>query len=540
MAQARKQTDINESPIARRLGDYIYEKLRACLIDKKHVAHFTAHTYSKPIVDNSELSSQIKRWFKDALDATSITARQKIYSSNNHILMLPEIKKLLDNLITSMAAGYHLNADKNLLDTYLQGELAKFIKEEYEEKIKAALTNFAAEKYVKVDSRTQIDDIDIRRMDSLAKLFDFTSMLSVCNAVTIHEGALIVSYNISDVNVKDEILGKLRIRLQEFNSLFKHLPSLASSGSHEQAEMVLSTSANNLYCTGYGLPKEIVHQALSRITDLVLFDDEPFEDDVVKTVLKCANNIKVLFPDVDANKNFRILVASSGFKPKDYRYINVDGINSHAATVTHFHAEQILAFYLRGKKNYKEKYSKDKLLPLGVTKLCCPTCHHNLKDEPVKVRGYHGDFDPKTISLLVSEPMQRAIPKTPKQHITYADRSPQKPLRHRFNSIDEKGVSSARVMRHLDFGTDEQDELMVENIKRTTTTVEEIVNGVTRKTTVVQETINRAYASHNQHTLFFDVNPVTADYSADDEEFRSAEEASDSESSQEQRRCVIL
>jgi hypothetical protein len=233
-------------------------------------------------------------------------------------------------------------------------------------------------------------NVRLRRFDAMARLFSIRPAHSVCSAVTIYNGELIIGANAKEEAHEELVrlaikksLDDLRTVVKDMNAKFKrNALSRAEDDTEFKAALKIHTQ-QVIEPHGLSVPVETFEQALYKFVDSMLFDDLIFTPE--EKILFMTHECVILTPE--------FLRRHSEYAMKDIQY---------------FHAEQLVVAYINNPKA---------TITLGISKLSCTDCHNNLSLLPgVMYSGTHGQAYRGTVSVDVRPQANDAVaagPKTP-------------------------------------------------------------------------------------------------------------------------------
>lgn len=288
--------------------------------------------------------------------------------------------------------------------------------------------NCMAHTYQSRDNR-QIENEErpIRRMTALARLFRLKKGLSMCNAVTIHQGELLLAFNMSFNDNHDEVMKLIQQKIAVLEAHFNKVSKMTVAKYHEEQQALSQeTYAGLLAVGGNSLKDYRVLQSLDKITDTLLFDPECPIPEIKHIFQQGKLRCRVLLPLMDEDNRLQIMCDDQLLKTP-----------ISTQSVTYAHCEQILAFYLF----QWQKIQQDQNNPLhfGITKLCCQPCRENLQGLPVIVSGSHGEYEHQTLCFFKQDHEMvatAASPGTPRREITHPPESPPSAQKRREEQIE--------------------------------------------------------------------------------------------------------
>lgn len=273
------------------------------------------------------------------------------------------------------------------------------------ERAKQAVGRYIHERTQRLDTRVQ-DDTDtlLRRMDALARLLTVNSRYSTCLSLTIHENALWVSLNRDKEEPFDDVLKLIHQRVD-------FLKKAVATHKDEAYETLWKTIVPDLVTElnkigGSNIPAENLEQDLAKLIYSHGSKCSRLSEEQKKAFV--LNDRKVIFLHAQRDEeNTQIMgikiteFASS--EPGRSLFYRLPLAASKQLLLRQFHAEQLLIHYFResGRLNSEEP------VRLGITKLCCNTCHEFLHHAPgVLKRGTHGLAYEGTFNLHTGKPVQ--------------------------------------------------------------------------------------------------------------------------------------
>lgn len=327
--------------------------------------------------------------------------------------------------------------------------------------LEADFQAYKIRKYSPVDDRKFLSYTDsLRRMDSLARLFNLTNSVSVCTAVGIHNDELLLSFNASDDMQQDVISSVACQRVQVIQAHFATISNMTLDEYHLKQEQINSDTADKLALIHPTvIPKTVIMQAIDKLSHAFVFDDT-FDFSTKAVLLNPAIKFRVLMPYID-NKQIKIrsLAYTNAVTPPVVETFETD-VKAKDLHVSRAHAEQMLAHFVF-KTRHSNDYNADKLLQIGLTKLCCQACRNNLRVLPVEVRGTHGEVRERTFNFIIPDGFPAQQPETPKRRITQAPGSP--PDSAKKKAVEKKTVSHKRDTYHSSGPTETDADPLREN-----------------------------------------------------------------------------
>ena len=177
--------------------DRILSLLTKCflkLLDEKNEAakrhHLDAFEFAKHLFEHNELCVKIVDVITMSIAREELTAQQHKYFCEKVIKHEVEaVNQFLFQLVDV------LHDDTSWVQNPTYDPVIKLSLDELQ--LAVSLGGYLEDCFAARDTRTETDELSIRRMDSLARLFSLDLKLSVCNAVAIHQDELIISFNVS-------------------------------------------------------------------------------------------------------------------------------------------------------------------------------------------------------------------------------------------------------------------------------------------------------------------------------------------------------
>lgn len=271
--------------------------------------------------------------------------------------------------------------------------------------IQASFKDFFSTYLTAEDQRQQIDDRPIRRLDSLSRIFALTPSVSVCSAVAFHQGQLLISANVSNQDSQQQIRQIFVKRTQLLQDLILEIRQKVQSETVDQAfleylDQRSTDYANKMMEAGLvSLPLSRLQQDISKFVHAMTLDQHTFSQTIKDIWLTKPLTTTIMLPaeeKIAGIKHVKLTI-------KDSVESNLNSLtmpNSYApANLSNFHAEQMLGHYVFRIKS-DSTYNSSNPLQIGISKLCCHTCHRVLQMYPVKVRGTHGQAYEQVEPLL--------------------------------------------------------------------------------------------------------------------------------------------
>ncbi len=264
------------------------------------------------------------------------------------------------------------------------------------------LTALAAEREV-LDRRVyHTHDRDVRRHDSLSRILTFNARNSVCTAITVHEGRLIVSANSSGELSSDVLaqgivakLGVLKAFLdvaetfphenEDFEAEVERAAGLlvAQNGISGTAEE-LKQALRKLYRSSQGEPSELLD------AEIVLLGAIRNTDRL--TVLLPSWKITDQAPQVDAPglKVYQKERATDSLALEGIHAFDPELQLAGTEKISSFHAEQLLTVYLERVLGVNLRGADGEYV-FGISKLACADCERAMVSRAgVRTRGTSG------------------------------------------------------------------------------------------------------------------------------------------------------
>lgn len=428
--------------------------MRAAYEQSQQITSFTleADTIARNIIDNSKRVKLILNELDKSIDGAYLYEAQKKHFINERIyLAIRTIKHLVKEAYNTAKTNYQVGKPYKKYAAELDANTAIHEGDD--------IPDFITARYPDVDIRKQSDEYKhIRRFDSLANLLTLNAKLSVCTAIAVHNNKLYISLNASSPAAREEIAIAISQRIQAINDYLIKLKTIPENEFDESSSELSEELYEELIKPyGYGIPKDVVMQAIDKFTDAVMYDQKTFSPDVKNALTTNLMNYRLLLPALDnpGGKPGMIILThdeiigdaikkeKKGNKTVPKFNDNIKPITIETAqkcgSITDIHAEQLIAYniFIREKS---DKYSTENPFDLGISKLCCRTCKANLESlEFIRVRGEHGILYETTTSLLpgANQELLRHM-STPKKGPTEPRRSPPNSARKRRNPESDK------------------------------------------------------------------------------------------------------
>jgi hypothetical protein len=281
-------------------------------------------------------------------------------------------------------------------------------------------------------------DVALRRLDSLARLLGMNMGISACSAVSIVDGELVISANVSAHENTQEVLGILHQKMSvirtalnamvvirhdwEENANFPEQLKILENAYLDEHVMpqleaiggLLQPGNDGLYATKQAFRKLActVSMGGTEANSLSAADIE---------IMLNPNKTIYLLPARDAVAQDTLAVAAvldeqvmrpviGIFKANAAGELVSEGkirlpLDDDETEVDKFHAEQVTAYYAKqlAKETGVEvlaQYNRK----IGISMLCCRTCARALRDEGFTVRGSHELRYKGTINLFKPAP----------------------------------------------------------------------------------------------------------------------------------------
>ncbi len=256
-----------------------------------------------------------------------------------------------------------------------------------------------------------------RRYDSLARLLSLKQGFSVVSAVTIVDGELIIGANSSGNESSDLLAETLR---QKVGLIRRFLNQVGRSDFNEDdLPTLIIACVVDLYATGGTSQNQaLLAQALLKLVNATRpLSEEAATPDSFSTIetaaILGAGSFTLLLPAGKIKNSDEIESHLSQFSANSESMVQLEpipvGESLRSSLVRHFHAEQLIAYYLQHTRHYNLNDEAEPKIRIGVSKLCCKTCNHAFQNlSRLQTRGTHGVEYEGTVDLLNSTVCQPA------------------------------------------------------------------------------------------------------------------------------------
>jgi hypothetical protein len=247
------------------------------------------------------------------------------------------------------------------------------------------------------DNRHQNDDVlSIRRMDSLARLFSLPLSLSVCAASAFHQGKIIISANVSQPDDQQKIIAIIAARLALMHEFIKNFQENQHCNYDDFVTLTNLCADKMRAIGGISLPADVFNIAFSKFAHAMIYDKQTFAEEIRLMWRKEQLSFTILSPVSVQDNQISFIEFSQEKTSQDL--LSIPGFKG-SPSVKSVHAEQLLAKYVLGRVD-EQQYNSEHPLQIGVLKLCCKSCEHNLKQLPVMLRGGHGHLYRDTLNFF--------------------------------------------------------------------------------------------------------------------------------------------
>jgi len=317
----------------------------------------------------------------------------------------------------------------------IKSDVPKLELEEQQVQLFTQIVRSLNEQFSPIDNRSFFKvDRKQRRLDSLSKLLSPDGQYTACIALTVFQGEFIISSNnygsTSSSGVPSILLKKLGL-IREFVSRFtfrnvyksqfdeltlEELSFLVSNDQscHINDELFLKTLQPEFFhaCTrlieslsdngGLFQNRQILYQAIIKILfanpETAFPETDCFNQNEYKLIFGSEKDPTILMTVYDnASQNFGLNVWSDiknmpafiMFK-LPFELVDIE--------LKHFHAEQLITYYLLQEKQFRPSYQTP--LRIGLPKLCCVSCTSVMHYFDAIVTGSSGTEISGTVQLL--------------------------------------------------------------------------------------------------------------------------------------------
>ena len=260
-----------------------------------------------------------------------------------------------------------------------------------------------------------------RRFDSLARLLSLQPGFSICSAVTIVNGELIIATN-SAGNASSALLAELlRKKMIIIRTFINKVHRKKIDVTSEFFSRLADSCVHKLICTGgtsqnNALLKQALHKLILATSNAVQETNTDFFSSLERDTL-LGNEFTLLLPtgrikETDQTDYGMDVFDADHILAMEREHHFFSGIPS-TVRINHLHAEQLIVYYLKNIKRLDLQDSEALLIRLGISKLCCETCKDVIKDHVrLQARGTHNIKYEYTVNLL-SEKEKVICPATP-------------------------------------------------------------------------------------------------------------------------------
>ncbi len=263
-----------------------------------------------------------------------------------------------------------------------------------------------------------------RRYDSLARLLSLKPGFSVVSAVTIVEGQLIIGANASGTESADHLADVIWRKL-DIIRLFLYQTNHPDFNLYELPNAI-SLCVDSLYATGgTAQNKTILAQALLKlrhatgVSPTSAASPDTFSLEETRAIVGL-DTFTILLPKGKIRAGDRTESHIAQYTANATSILKSEPLPVHTSLqstlVKHFHAEQLIAYYLQHIKTYPLEEETLPKIRIGVSKLCCKTCNDALQRlNRLQTRGTHGVAYEGTVDLFAETVHQPAAtaPGTP-------------------------------------------------------------------------------------------------------------------------------
>ncbi len=372
-----------------------------------------AHTFTQELIASDDNVNEQIQLVTSAILAAGLPKATFTYLIN-HLEKIAVLPLMIDAIFPEVNTLFTNDDNPHLTYKLTDADAAR---------IRDEISRYLQQAYGETDMREYAThERNVRRMDSLARILSLSSRLSVCSAVTFYHGKLLIAANLGKENDRDKVINALKNR---FEILCQFIAKMKDAKVSEMTQVV-DTFYNELISEGgSNLQKELMVQAMCKFAHAIYKDSETFTDD-----------FRDVFTGFDESRYLIILPATSLSGEPALKITNyVDLSQNYVLTeqpacknISLLHAEQLIAWYIfeinAESQETLDLFKEEAInLPLGITKLSCKTCQHNLSALPFDIRGTHHQSYPDVLGLFT----RSAEPRDPEQQlkaaVTFAERS---------------------------------------------------------------------------------------------------------------------
>ncbi len=365
----------------------IMTNLKRRLIDVMISCYGCSHKSAYKVALNLVSQKGAVKDFVDSFINILIKQREELYVKEQKLFLINSIGSftILAEFVSSFEKSL---VSQKLLEIPLNNILENFTNNFCEKDIKSFFITFNSEYFASEDSRQQIEDRPIRRLDSLARICSLSNALSVCSAVAFHDGELIVSANVSKQGSQQEIkeiLVERAISLQqliiELNSLYMH----HDIDFEYKLTNMSKIFVNDIFeggCTS--MPRSRIQEDVEKFITAIIGNDNIFTSSEKQNWLSKNLRYKIILPNKLSSREFDIQ-SSGSLLDLSFALPKAKAVQPQ---VKNYHAEQLLAYYVF---KLKHDYNIDSPFKIGVSKLCCRACEAVFISKAIKTRGGHGN-----------------------------------------------------------------------------------------------------------------------------------------------------
>ncbi len=392
----------------------------------------------------AEITKQIGMNFKKILKGreVALSIANTLITSNDHItafiqksayvIHTANITKFAKEALVDQYCNGLSNFTPQLLDAIFaqittdqaqnHADLALLLfSDEEQDNCFAVLNDMVVEKIndcMPVDYRQHYTDERLqRRYDSLARLLSMKKSFSVCSAVTIVYGKLLIAANSGGEASSSELamilMKKLAIIRKFLNTLLENQGILINDTVFSE---LVEIHLDELIDTGGTFQnRDLLSQAMVKLARATIPGREPasehfgaadyFSESECNAILH-ETSYDILLPEGKKNVNdpsetaagmTSFEITSDLMKTVFYPF---SGFPT-SVLVKHFHAEQLIIYYLLNAYFINLHGTEDDKIRLGISKLCCKTCDSVIRRYAnLQTRGTHNVLYESTVDLL--------------------------------------------------------------------------------------------------------------------------------------------
>lgn len=322
----------------------------------------------------------------------NISEHRKLRQAHAHIDKLTEVSK---GIFSKIGLTFSNETILTQIIPYIVSYEVEITRSKQKPKSIKELMGILKEKFPTLNSPTLViesQERQLRKWDSLAKLLCPTEEVSACVAVCAYQKDLLISSNTSRTKSNAELTEILSSRMKIIRDFLLAVTQEAKPLSKDEmseftgvkfsdiAKLLANQAVLKLMMMEFGgftssIPTTVSHRTHKSAA-------EHFEVALLKLAQFCLEGIYT-----NGMNGFEKDTLAALLTPGNVKFIMPD-IDKLAGE--NLHAEQAIIYYLRHYTNFCTLASveADKKIPIGISKLCCQTCHYVLtKHGNIQFRG---------------------------------------------------------------------------------------------------------------------------------------------------------